>query len=80
MTKVNGVLQQGGIAALPTDTIYGLASLLPFVGKLYGLKGREQLKPIAICVGEIQEIDKYVLSHYVTFSSSEERDRVYSLV
>ncbi|XP_034410260.1 yrdC domain-containing protein, mitochondrial isoform X2 [Cyclopterus lumpus] len=45
-----------------TDTIYGLACLAQnseAVRKTYDIKGRNGHKPLAICVGEIQDIYKY---------------------
>ncbi|XP_063343263.1 yrdC domain-containing protein, mitochondrial [Pelmatolapia mariae] len=55
-------LKEGHIVAVPTDTIYGLACLAQnsdAVRKTYDTKGRNGQKPLAICVGEIQDIYKY---------------------
>ncbi|CAL9705140.1 unnamed protein product [Knipowitschia caucasica] len=55
-------LQEGHVVALPTDTIYGLACLAQnseAVCKIYNIKGRNEQKPLAICVGEVQDIKKY---------------------
>uniref|UniRef100_A0A1A7ZAI2 Threonylcarbamoyl-AMP synthase n=1 Tax=Nothobranchius furzeri TaxID=105023 RepID=A0A1A7ZAI2_NOTFU len=55
-------LKDGHVVAVPTDTIYGLACLAQnseAVQKIYNLKERNGVKPLAICVGEIQEIYKY---------------------
>ncbi|XP_059091896.1 threonylcarbamoyl-AMP synthase-like [Tigriopus californicus] len=52
-------LQSGQVIATPTDTIYGLAALAQnreAVQKLYQIKGRHADKPIAICVGQIEDI------------------------
>lgn len=54
-------LKQGHVVAVPTDTIYGLACLAQnseAIKKVYDIKGRNQQKPLAICVGEIQDIYK----------------------
>lgn len=54
-------LREGHVVAVPTDTIYGLACLAQnsdAVKKVYDIKGRNQQKPLAICVGEIQDIYK----------------------
>lgn len=56
-------LKEGHVVGVPTDTIYGLACLAQnseAVRKTYGVKGRNGHKPLAICVGEIQDIYKYV--------------------
>lgn len=56
-------LKDGEVVAVPTDTLYGLACLAQnsvAVKKVYDIKGRNGQKPLAICVGEIEEIYKYV--------------------
>ncbi|XP_061920076.1 yrdC domain-containing protein, mitochondrial isoform X3 [Entelurus aequoreus] len=55
-------LKDGHVVAVPTDTIYGLACLAQDAGavrKIYDIKSRNEQKPLAICVGEIQDIYKY---------------------
>ncbi|TNN89135.1 YrdC domain-containing protein, mitochondrial [Liparis tanakae] len=55
-------LKEGHVVGVPTDTIYGLACLAQnseAVRKTYDIKGRNGHKPLAICVGEIQDIYKY---------------------
>ena len=55
------VLKSGGVVALPTDTVYGIAASVTSddgVKRLYSIKGRATNKPIAICVSEIHEISK----------------------
>ncbi|XP_068121533.1 threonylcarbamoyl-AMP synthase [Hyperolius riggenbachi] len=57
-----GILQQGGVIGVPTDTIYGIACLAQSsqsVGNIYNVKGRNGTKPLAICVGDIEDIYKY---------------------
>lgn len=54
-------LKEGHVVAVPTDTIYGLACLAQnseAIKKIYNIKGRNGHKPLAICVGEIQDIYK----------------------
>lgn len=54
-------LKEGHVVAVPTDTIYGLACLAQnakAIRKIYDIKGRNGQKPLAICVGEIQDIFK----------------------
>ena len=53
-------LRSGGVIALPTDTIYGVASLAQnqqAVNKIYHMKRRVESKPLAICVGEIDQVN-----------------------
>ena len=55
-------LNQGGVIATPTDTIYGLAALannIKAVRKIYEIKGRNQAKPVAICVADIDDVYKW---------------------
>jgi L-threonylcarbamoyladenylate synthase len=54
---LNSALLSGGIALLPTETVYGLgadARNQTAVNKLYHAKGRDFDKPIAICVRDIK--------------------------
>ncbi len=59
------VLEHGGVVAFPTDTVYGLAAL-PFkeetVERLYFVKGRSNLKAIAILVGAVADLSLVTLS------------------
>lgn len=58
-------LKEGHVIAVPTDTIYGLACLAQnseAIRKIYDIKGRNQQKPLAICVGQIQDIYKWVFA------------------
>ena len=49
------VLLAGGVAAIPTDTVYGLAAhpgRAEAVARLYSIKGRERGKPIAFLAAD----------------------------
>jgi L-threonylcarbamoyladenylate synthase len=49
------VLLAGGVAVIPTDTVYGLAAHPDFSGaveRLYTIKGREARKPIAMLASD----------------------------
>ena len=53
------ILENGGVIAVPTDTIYGLATLVSSeqaVRRIYEIKGRSFTKPLAISVGDIDDI------------------------
>ena len=53
------ILHDGGIIAVPTDTLYGVACLAQCteaVERLYALKSRNAVKPVAICVGETYDV------------------------
>jgi len=53
------IIQQGGLVAFPTDTVYGLAAD-PFspaaIERLYAAKERDLSKAIAILVGEAEQL------------------------
>ncbi|XP_078537353.1 threonylcarbamoyl-AMP synthase [Lissotriton helveticus] len=56
------VLQEGGVIGVPTDTVYGLACLAQnsqSIKNMYSVKGRNGSKPLAICVGNIEDIYRY---------------------
>ncbi|XP_014681023.1 PREDICTED: yrdC domain-containing protein, mitochondrial-like isoform X2 [Priapulus caudatus] len=56
------ILRRGGVVAFPTDTVYGIATLAQdtrAVNKLYNVKGRDFVKPVAICVGQVADISKW---------------------
>lgn len=51
LEEAAAVLNSGGVAVVPTDTVYGLAAHPSFpdaVGRLYSIKGRESGKKIAL--------------------------------
>ncbi|XP_044764943.1 yrdC domain-containing protein, mitochondrial [Coccinella septempunctata] len=58
------LLKSGGIIALPTDTIYGIACDATNIGainKLYSVKCRDENKPLAICLGDIEDVKKWAI-------------------
>ncbi|KAJ6663368.1 hypothetical protein lerEdw1_009447 [Lerista edwardsae] len=62
LTAAVTVLQEGGLVAVPTDTIYGIACLAQnsqAVEAVYRLKGRNGSKPLAICLPEVEHIYRY---------------------
>ncbi|MQC17965.1 MAG: threonylcarbamoyl-AMP synthase [Chloroflexi bacterium] len=68
-------LRSGGIVAIPTDTVYGLACLPTHegaLGALADLKGREREQPIAALIDSVADIIAYLdapnaLDPYVRF-------------
>ncbi|XP_036601430.1 yrdC domain-containing protein, mitochondrial [Trichosurus vulpecula] len=55
-------LRAGGLVALPTDTLYGVACSAccsAALGAVYSLKGRSQTKPLAVCLGRVADIYRY---------------------
>ena len=61
ITEVARVLSSGGIVALPTDTVYGIACCIDSdegIRKLYDIKGRRTDNPISICVADVEDMQK----------------------
>ena len=53
------ILNNHGVIAVPTDTIYGLAALVSSeqaVRRIYEIKGRSFTKPLAISVGRVDDL------------------------
>ena len=52
-------LANNGVVAFPTDTLYGIASLITSpeaFRRLYTIKGRGQEKPVAICFATYEQL------------------------
>ena len=63
LAEVAGVLNSGGVAVIPTDTVYGLAAHPAFpdaVERLYSIKLRERRKPIALLAASASAAEKFV--------------------
>ena len=69
-------LNDGGVIAFPTDTVYGVG-VDPFqpeaVRKLYMIKGRPIDKPIPILVGSTNDVERVAQNLPPTFSQLAER-------
>ena len=60
--EVAAVLNAGGVAVIPTDTVYGLAAHPGFpkaVERLYTIKGREAKKPIALLAANVAAVENF---------------------
>ena len=54
-------LNSNQVIAIPTDTIYGIAGLaqsVEAISRIYDIKNRDMSNPIAICVGDVADIEK----------------------
>uniref|UniRef100_A0A7N0R8N8 Threonylcarbamoyl-AMP synthase n=1 Tax=Kalanchoe fedtschenkoi TaxID=63787 RepID=A0A7N0R8N8_KALFE len=61
-------VKAGKVIAVPTDTLYGLACdacSLEAVNRIYEIKGRAQSKPIAICVGDVSDIQRFAVTDHL---------------
>ena len=52
------IIQKGGVVALPTDTVYGIACAVTqpqAIQQLYAIKERDALKAIPVLVGDLEQ-------------------------
>ena len=62
LEETAAVLLSGGVAVIPTDTVYGLAAHPDFpaaVDRLYTIKGRELKKPIALLASDAEALERF---------------------
>ncbi len=55
------IIRRGGVVAVPTDTVYGIACALDnpqAINQLYAIKERDKLKAIPVLVGDLQQLDR----------------------
>lgn len=63
--EARDVLMAGGVAVLPTDTIYGLHALAnnsSAVDRIYTLKGRDRAKPFIILISSQEDLKAFGVS------------------
>ncbi|KAM7502080.1 hypothetical protein LguiB_000984 [Lonicera macranthoides] len=56
------------VIAVPTDTIYGFACdacSMEAVNRIYEIKGRKHTSPLAICVGDVQDIERFAVTNHL---------------
>ncbi|KAG6384002.1 hypothetical protein SASPL_156204 [Salvia splendens] len=61
-------VKAGKVIAVPTDTLYGFACdacSMEAVHRTYEIKGRKHTSPLAICVGDVQDIQRYATTHHL---------------
>ena len=61
--EVVELLLSGGVVAIPTDTVYGLAAVAidsASVAALADLKGREREQPIAVLIDSVEAVEPYL--------------------
>lgn len=62
------LLKSGQVIGIPTDTIYGLACSAndpESIKRLYEIKGRNEEKPVAICVSDIRDLRHWSRADHV---------------
>ncbi|XP_050370411.1 uncharacterized protein LOC126788454 isoform X2 [Argentina anserina] len=61
-------LRDGKVIAVPTDTLYGFACDAckeEAVNRIYEIKGRKHTSPLAICVGDVLEIQRFAVTEHL---------------
>ncbi|KAJ4726023.1 yrdC domain-containing protein, mitochondrial-like [Melia azedarach] len=61
-------LKNGKVIAVPTDTLYGFACdacSLEAVNRIYEIKGRKHTSPLAICVGDVSDIERFAVTDHL---------------
>lgn len=64
----SSLLKSGQVIAIPTDTIYGLACSAndsEAIKRLYEIKGRNEEKPVAICVSDYNDLRHWGKSEHL---------------
>jgi L-threonylcarbamoyladenylate synthase len=55
------ILNSGGLVAIPTDTVYGLAAMVKdasAIARIYQAKERNENKAIAVLIGDLSQLDQ----------------------
>ncbi|XP_021720356.1 yrdC domain-containing protein, mitochondrial-like [Chenopodium quinoa] len=61
-------IKSGKVIAVPTDTLYGFACdacSREAVNRIYEIKGRKLTSPLAICVGDVSEINRFAFTNHL---------------
>ena len=56
------IIRKGGLVAVPTETVYGLAANgmdAAAVEKLYEVKGRPAIKPLSLMISSAEDLTRY---------------------
>ncbi|KAK9517924.1 hypothetical protein VZT92_023256 [Zoarces viviparus] len=59
LMKIAGLLEEGGVCGVPTDTVYALAASCKnprAIEKIYNIKDRPAEKPICICISNVEQL------------------------
>jgi tRNA threonylcarbamoyl adenosine modification protein (Sua5/YciO/YrdC/YwlC family) len=62
LARAVDVIRRGGVAVVPTDTVYGLACTLSnhkAIQRIYALKDLDPKKPLAILVADLASVSRY---------------------
>ena len=74
--KTAEILKKGGLAAIPTETVYGLAADAlngAAVAKIFKAKGRPMDNPLIVHVAEFEDIERFALVREIPRSREKAR-------
>lgn len=60
--KIEKILKEGGIAVIPTDTLYGLCASVfnkKAIEKIYRIKKRDNSKPLIVLISSVQQLKDF---------------------
>ncbi|XP_071720695.1 uncharacterized protein [Rutidosis leptorrhynchoides] len=63
-------IKSGKVIGVPTDTLYGFACdacSVEAVNRIYEIKGRKLTSPLAICVGDVEDIGRFAVTNHLPF-------------
>ncbi|GFP81250.1 yrdc domain-containing protein mitochondrial [Phtheirospermum japonicum] len=66
-------VRAGKVIAVPTDTLYGFscdACSMEAVQRIYEIKGRKYTSPLAICVSDVEDIQRFATTDHLPRESS----------
>ncbi|MCO5591021.1 hypothetical protein L7F22_044997 [Adiantum nelumboides] len=61
-------LRKGLVIAVPTDTLYGFAAdacCEDAISKIYSIKGRNSMNPLAVCLADPDDFEKYSVTDHL---------------
>uniref|UniRef100_A0A1U7VW20 Threonylcarbamoyl-AMP synthase n=1 Tax=Nicotiana sylvestris TaxID=4096 RepID=A0A1U7VW20_NICSY len=61
-------IKAGKVITVPTDTLYGFACdacSAEAMNRIYEIKGRKHTSPLAICVGDVHDIQRYAMTDHL---------------
>lgn len=71
--KVEEILVNGGVAVIPTDTLYGVVASAfnkKAVERIYKIKGRDEEKPFIVLISSEKDLDKFKIKHSQILSNT----------
>ena len=61
--KAADIIKSGGVVAIPTETVYGLAASafdIDAISKIYKAKGRPSDNPLIVHICDLKELEKVI--------------------